>query len=87
MPSSFLILYGRSSFQPDTISVCLYLVRDFVVAHFDYDRPVLLDIQASGVSHVAISRMGDLCGISEFSIYLLNERPDLSENIIGRVPS
>ena len=58
-------------FQSGTIPVCLYLARDFGAA-LDYDRPVLSDIQDGGASYAAISRMGDLCGISEFSIYLLN---------------
>ena len=44
----------------------LYLARDFGAAHLDYERPVLSDIQAGGTSHVAISRMGGLCGLSEF---------------------
>ena len=54
-------------FQHGTIPVGLYLARDFVAAHLDYERPVLSDIQDGGASHVAISRMGDLCGLSEFS--------------------
>ena len=53
-------------------TVCLYLARDFVIAHLNYDRPVLSDIQTSGASHAVISYMGNLCEISEFSIYLLN---------------
>lgn len=56
-------------------------------ARFNYDRPVLLDIQDGGASHAAISRMGDLCGLSEFPIYLLNRQSDLSGDKIGRVPA
>lgn len=42
-------------FQHGTIPVDLYLARDFVAAHLDYERPVLSDIQAGGTSHAAIS--------------------------------
>lgn len=52
-------------FQHGTIPVCLYLARDFVAA-LDYNRTILSDIQAGWTSHAAISRMGDLCEISEF---------------------
>ena len=37
-----------------------------MAAHLDYDCPALSDIQAGGVSHAAVSRVGDLCGLSEF---------------------
>ena len=58
-------------FQHGTIPMCLYLARGLGAA-LDYDLPVLSDIQDGGASHAAISRMGDLCGLSGFSIYLLN---------------
>lgn len=48
--------------------MCLYLARGLGAA-LDYDLPVLSDIQDAGRLMLL---MGDLCGLSGFSIYLLN---------------
>lgn len=65
-PAPFRFYVATPLFQHGTIPVCLYLARDFVAAHLNYTHPVLSDIQAGGASHAAISRMRDLCGLSEF---------------------
>ena len=65
-PARFQFCVVAHLFQHGAISVCLCLARVVVAAHPDYHRPVLPDFQAGGVSYAAISRMGDLCGLSEF---------------------